>query len=59
MLAAFTRIIEICFFVPSYSSEDPLDAEHTLVDSYSSPRTTAASRAFRHLPPFVITLLFR
>jgi hypothetical protein len=57
MLAGFTRIIEICFFVPSYSSETQLDvgsqSEHTLADSYSSSRNVAAARAFRHLPPFV------
>jgi hypothetical protein len=59
MLAGFTRIIEICFFVPSYSSEGLLDdssqSEHTLADGYSSSGKMAASRAFRHLPSFVST----
>lgn len=57
MLAGFLRIIEICFFVPSYSSEGPPDdssqSEHTLADGYSSSGKVAASRAFRHLPSFV------
>src|ERR1700678_245894 len=57
MLAGFTRILEICFFVPSYSSEGPADvssqSEHTLADGYSSSGKVAASRSFRHLPPFV------
>jgi len=59
MLAGFTRIIEICFFAPSYSSEglsdDGSQSEHTLADSYSSSGKAAAARAFRHLPPFVGT----
>ncbi|KAF8809521.1 hypothetical protein BYT27DRAFT_7187837 [Phlegmacium glaucopus] len=58
MLAGLTRIIEICFFVPSYSSEGPPDdssqSEHTLADSYSSSGKVAAARAFRHLPPFLL-----
>jgi len=58
MLAGFTRIIEICFFAPSYSSEgspdDSIESEHTLTDSYSSSGKLAASRAFRHLPPFLL-----
>ena len=57
MLAGFTRMIEICFFVPSYSSEVPPDdgsqSEHTLADSYSNSGKAAASRVFRHLPSFV------
>ena len=57
MLAGFMRIIEICFFVPSFSSEGPPDdgsqSEHTIADSYSSSGKVAASRAFRHLPSFV------
>ena len=62
MLAGFSRIIEICFFAPSYSSDGSPDgsnlSEHTLADSYSSSGKVAASRAFRHLPPFVSTRLF-
>ena len=62
MLAGFTRIIEICFFAPSYSPEgspdDSNQSEHTLADSYSSSGKVVASRAFRHLPPFVSTRLF-
>lgn len=58
MLAGFTRILEICFFVPSYSSEGPADvssqSEHTLADGYSSSGKVAASRSFRHLPPFLL-----
>ena len=63
MLAGLTRIIEICFFAPSYSPEVPLDdsnqSVHTLGESYSSSGKVAASRAFRHLPPFVSTRSFR
>ena len=62
MLAGLTRIIEICFFVPSYSSETPPDvsnqSDHTLADSYSSTGKVAASKVFRHLPPFVSARLF-
>ena len=62
MLASFARIIEICFFAPSYASEgspdDSNQSEHTLADSDSSSGKVAASRAFRHLPPFVSTRLF-
>jgi len=58
MLAGFTRIIEICFFVPSFSSEglpdDGSQSEHTLADGYSSSGKVAASRAFRHLPSFLL-----
>ncbi|KAG6812346.1 hypothetical protein H0H92_003336 [Tricholoma furcatifolium] len=68
MLAGFTRIIEICFFVPKYSPEALVDdstSDHTLAER--SPRfpptsdapapdsgKAAASRAFRHLPPFLL-----
>ncbi|KAG6909381.1 hypothetical protein DXG01_000824 [Tephrocybe rancida] len=67
MLAGFTRIIEICFFAPKYSPEatdDDNTSDHTLAErsprfpptsDTSSPEVgkAAASRAFRHLPPFV------
>ena len=62
MLAGFTRIIEICFFVPSFSSEpsdDGSQSEHTLADGYSSSGKVAASRAFRHLPSFVSAPFFQ
>src|ERR1700678_2399836 len=62
MLAGLTRILEICFFMPSYSSEGPADissqSEHTLADGYSSSGKVAASRSFCHLPPFVSKTLF-
>lgn len=67
MLAGFSRIIEICFFVPKFTldgSDDDNTSDHTLAER--SPRfqtrsevpsesgKTAASRAFRHLPPFLL-----
>lgn len=67
MLAGATRIIEICFFVPKYWPEvdDDGTSEHTLAErsprfppttdasSSSDSAKAAASRSFRHLPPFV------
>lgn len=60
MLAGFTRILEVCFFSPSYASntsEDDNTSEHTLSES-APPRTAltgkaAAARSFRYLTPFV------
>lgn len=42
-LAGVTRIIEICFFVPTFASSssvvhDDSNSEHTLADSLPSPR---------------------
>jgi len=58
MLASFARIVEICFFAQSYSSEgspdDSNQSEHTLADSDSSSGKVVASRAFRHLRPFLL-----
>ncbi|KNZ78841.1 Protein YTP1 [Termitomyces sp. J132] len=67
MLAGCTRIIEICFFVPKYSSEEDDDStsNHTLAEhnprlspsidaSSSESAKAAASRSFRHLPPFLL-----
>ncbi|KAK7038692.1 hypothetical protein VNI00_010576 [Paramarasmius palmivorus] len=65
MLAGITRIIEICFFAPRYTNDiaDEDDrSEHTLAGSepnpspYSLPNSdkTAAARAFRHLPPYLL-----
>ena len=61
MLAGFTRIIEVCFFVPSYATiSDPAGdddtSEHTLADGpagLSVSAKTAAARSWRHLTPFV------
>ncbi|KAG5654001.1 hypothetical protein H0H81_008583 [Sphagnurus paluster] len=68
MLAGFARIVEICFFAPKYfpeSGDDDSTSDHTLAER--SPRfppaaessstesgKAAASRAFRHLPPFLL-----
>ncbi|KAF5379503.1 hypothetical protein D9615_006482 [Tricholomella constricta] len=70
MLAGFTRIIEICFFVPKFTPEGSDDdatstSDQTLAERSprfptptDSPPTesgkAAASRAFRHLPPFLL-----
>ena len=63
MFAGFTRIIEVCFFVPSYATtsdlaEDDDTSEHTLADgtaglSRGVSAKTAAARSWRHLTPFV------
>ncbi|KAF8902359.1 hypothetical protein CPB84DRAFT_1907963 [Gymnopilus junonius] len=61
MLAGVTRIIEICFFVPTFAadgSDDDSHSEHTLTDgsprNFSSTKTIAA-RSFRYLTPFLLT----
>lgn len=67
MLAGVTRIIEICFFSPKASSSDVDDdnrSDRTLGGTglHASPTDSgtinAASRAFRHLPPFVSTCVY-
>lgn len=60
MLAGLTRIIEVCFIVPSFDKEiqgggSDHSSERTLGPSSpisENPRL-AAVQAFRHLPPFV------
>lgn len=62
-LAGVARIIEVCYFVPKYSrnitSIGPggSSSEHTLHEldpiSQAKEEKSAASVAFRHLPPFV------
>jgi len=61
MLAGFTRILEVIFFVPSYASDqtdDDTTSEHTLAEG-ANPRVisskASASRSFRYLTPFVST----
>ncbi|RDB18570.1 Protein YTP1 [Hypsizygus marmoreus] len=65
MLAGVTRIIEICFFAPKSLPERPDDdstSDHTLADSAphfvdvnaGETGKTAAAKAFRHLPPFLL-----
>jgi hypothetical protein len=68
MLAGAARIVEICYFMPTYI---PLPAEaiaghdgsseHTLADIPVKEEVViakaAAGRAFRHLPPFVSAIL--
>lgn len=63
MLAGVTRIIEVCFIVPSFEK----DSQHGSDNDSSSERTLAPSgllteqskltvvRSFRHLPPLVST----
>ena len=58
MLAALTRIVEVCYFVPSYS--DPVTAADTSEDVFpdGTPLSTTLSprsgaEAWQHLPPFV------
>lgn len=59
MLAAITRIVEVCYFVPSYATlVDPDDiSEDTLADGIPPSRgmssRSAGAKAWQHLPPFV------
>ncbi len=55
MLAGLTRLIEVCFIVPSYASMDGVEddrSDHTLADG-AGPEAFPKGRAFRHMPPFV------
>ncbi|KAF9446891.1 hypothetical protein P691DRAFT_803284 [Macrolepiota fuliginosa MF-IS2] len=62
MLAGVTRIVEICFFAPKTTpdSDDDNRSDHTLDatgpqnQSMESGHPSAAARAFRHLPPFLL-----
>ena len=57
MLAGLTRLIEVCFVVPSYAPLDGVEddrSDHTLADG-AGPEAFPKGRAFRHLPPFVST----
>ncbi|PPQ68312.1 hypothetical protein CVT26_006241 [Gymnopilus dilepis] len=57
MLAGLTRIIEICFFVPTFApdgADDDNHSEHTLADGSTSTKAIAA-RSFRYLTPFLLT----
>jgi hypothetical protein len=55
MLAGLTRLIEVCFVVPSYAPMDGVEddrSDHTLADG-TGPEASPKGRAFRHMPPFV------
>jgi len=60
MLAALTRIFEVCYFVPSYGTlADPVEddtSEDTLADGspISRPTRSAGAKAWQHLPPFLL-----
>lgn len=57
MLAGLTRLIEVCFIVPSYAPMDGVEddrSDHTLADG-AGPEAFPKGRAFRHMPPFVST----
>jgi hypothetical protein len=57
MLAGLTRLIEVCFVVPSYAPMDGVEddrSDHTLADG-TGPEAFPKGRAFRHMPPFVST----
>lgn len=66
MLAGLTRIIEVCYFVPSYVALDPIGddtSEGTLTDDNPISRNASSSRAaganaWQHLPPFVSIISF-
>ncbi|KAJ3914852.1 hypothetical protein F5877DRAFT_49692 [Lentinula edodes] len=56
-LAGVTRIIEICFFVPTFANSgvggsafvpDDSNSDHTLADA------SLTGKVFRHLPPFLL-----
>ncbi|KAF4610575.1 hypothetical protein D9613_007093 [Agrocybe pediades] len=61
MLAGVTRIIEVCYFVPTYASDgadDDTNSEHTLADG-TNPRSsfsgrTLAAKSFSYLTPFLL-----
>ncbi|KAH9479323.1 Protein YTP1 [Psilocybe cubensis] len=62
MLAGVTRIVEVCYFVPTYAgegAEDDAHSEHTLADGVntrtSSTSRTVAARSFQYLTPFLLT----
>ena len=56
MLAGLTRLIEVCFIVPSYAPVDGVEddrSDNTLADG-AGPEVLPG-RTFRHLPAFVST----
>lgn len=56
MLAGLTRLIEVCFIVPSYAPMDGVEddrSDHTLADG-TGPEAFPKGRAFRHMPPFLL-----
>ena len=61
MLGGLTRIIEICFVVPSMDKEAPpiADSDRHSEQTLTGPNTVVENprisivQAFRHLPPFV------
>jgi len=56
MLAGLTRLIEVCFVVPSYAPMDGVEddrSDHTLADG-AGPEAFPKGRAFRHVPPFLL-----
>ncbi|KAJ3551229.1 hypothetical protein NM688_g4825 [Phlebia brevispora] len=61
MMAGVTRIIEVCFIAPKYTPlpetavADDNRSEHTLTDNTSNASAWQTSKAFRHLPPFLLT----
>lgn len=62
MLAGVARIIEICFLMPKYTSEQTSssdnNSEHTLTEGQNGGNSTNwhVVKNFRHLPPFVSRL---
>ncbi|TFK82277.1 hypothetical protein K466DRAFT_666612 [Polyporus arcularius HHB13444] len=57
MSAGLARIIEICFVAPKYTQEvadSDAHSEHTLNASQDETSTHSPTRAFRHLPPFLL-----
>jgi len=59
MLAGLTRLIEVCFIVPSYPPMDGVEDDRsdlTLTDG-AGPEVFPKGRAFRHMPPFVSTAI--
>lgn len=63
MLAGVTRMIEVCFVAKHFNSSESLyddsNSDHTLAeasrpsDGLASESGSPATKAFRHLPPFV------
>lgn len=61
MMAGVARIVEVSFIAPKYTpitdsgATDDNHSEHTLADVSTSSSLWQSVKAFRHLPPFLLT----
>lgn len=60
MLAGLTRLVDVCFVSPSYTTAHGVEddrSDHTLAECACAESGAASKgRAFRHLPPFVSSI---